>query len=1334
MKLLLLRIKIFAVLVLAIACTGSAKDLYFQHYDIKNGLSQNTVHRILQDRQGFMWFATKDGLNRFDGQNFRRVNVNDDSNTSSFISNIFEDSEGLIWVGAHNGPCVYDPTTETMEHFTLKTADGKSIDRGVSDFCEAPDGTLIICVEGGDVFVYDRKKQELSKLALPKQSQDIANFSNMYFSPGGRIYIGTFGGGVVYSDDNLKTFEKVRDADGNQYFGHSVINAMRQKGDKLYVATDNRGLHYIDLRTGEPAPVFITDKDGVTPYIRDIMLSGSSEIWLATENGLYIYDIVEGDLVSHLTHNYFDKYSLSDNALYCLFTDREGGIWIGSYFGGVDYLSRQQMQFEKFFRKNSPGSLQAERVRELCRDNDGKIYVGSEDSGLSRFDPESGLFDRVPGIDETNIHGLCIDGRDLWVGTFSQGLKVKNLDNGDIRHYKVTQGKNGHGLCNDYVFTLLRTLHGDIYVGTLSGLQRYNRDNDRFETVPELANIFIYNLLEDSDGNIWAATYSDGLFMLPADSTKWKRFEYDAAKSNSLPSNKVYSVQEDSRNNIWVMTQNGVGVFDKMNGTFDRTFAGVDHIPGVIYRMVDDGKGHYWLTSNHGIYSIDSHSGRMRNFTTADGLPTNQFNYNSSLMTPDGKIYFGSIDGLVAFDPVRYAVAPISLSKPLVSELYVNGNITKPSDLNSPLLCSISLADKIELEPSQNSISFRIATLNYNNPGEQRIKYRLDGVDKDWKYASLRDAMFNYTNLNYGTYKLYAALCDENDDVTGPMLELQVKIKTPFYLQWWAIAFYILVICAVIFFSFYQYRRYAGLTGQRQLEHYVREKEREAFESKIKFFTNVAHEIRTPLTLIKAPLDCVFQSPAIHNDPEAKENLDVINMNVDRLLLLANQLLDFRKIESGNFHITKCDCDIKALIEKVTPRFLPTIQSTHKQLTLELPDHPVIAAVDAESIIKIISNLFTNAIKYGETYIRVILTSDETTVTLRFINDGEVVSAKKREEIFSIFSRLESGQPGAGIGLAYARSLAEMHGGTLLMGDSQKENEFILNIPIGKPDAPEVTSNGETDLEQVVKQSSDSVSVLLVEDNAEMLSFLERKLIACNFHVLTATDGLKALSILGDQYVDIVVSDVMMPEMDGYQLLEHIKGDLNYSHIPVILLTAKTRMEDKLSGLEAGADAYIEKPFAIEYLLVTINSLLRNRERMRQRLESMPLSKLPSKGLSKVDEEFLRKINEIIQSNFNNPEFSMENVIAALGMSRTTFYRKIKGMLDLNPNDYIKIQRLKRAAQLFREGHSSVSEVCYMVGFSSPGYFTKCFQKQFGVSPKDFINGKEKKNEQTVSA
>ena len=1301
------------------AQAASLPRLYFDHYNVSRGLSSNSIRHILQDKRGFIWVATIDGLNRFDGSRFRHIDTGE-GESCSFVNTIYEAPDGLLWIGAHNGAFIYDPVTEHLRHLEAKRTDGTPINQPVIQFLTDKEGRILILVDSEGVYAYSQKSETLTPCYL----SDRIKVNQVAYTPSGRIWIGTFGQGLFYSDDNFSSLSSFSH-NNEPYLRNAIITDMKIKGDRLYVATERYGLHAIDVNTGEATKIFAHDHNGHETFIRQIAFDNKGLLHIATENGLFMYDLLKGHILNHFTHNIFDAYSLSDNAIYALLCDREGGIWAGSYFGGLDYADVNCMRFDKYYPDNSPNSLRSQRIRELCADPvSGLIYVGSEDHGLHSFNPSTGQFVPVEGITSDNIHALYIDNRDLWVGTFSYGLTVKDLDSGKIRKYNTS-----NGLINDYVFSVKRITNGDILIGTMAGLQIYRKSTDSFHPVPEFENIFIYDILEDSKGNLWVATYDHGLYSKPAGLKEWKKFRWDPSTPEGLPSDKIYGLYEDSEQTIWVMTQDGLCTFKPETSTFCRDHLGCDRMQGLVYQVIEDESGRFWMTTNHGLYFIDRKNGMMRRFTTAGGLLSNQFNYRSSLKASDGKIYLGTIEGLTSFNPVGFSFSEPTIT-PLISELFVNNKRIRPGDDDSPLSTSITLNDRLNLKSHQNSVAFRIVSLNYSSPGEQSIKYKLEGFDKEWRYLPINEAFLSYPNLDYGNYTLKVGSHNEYDDSEGNLLSLNIHIATPFYMQWWAIALYVILALAIIYVIFSQYRRNSKLHNQRHMENYKVEKEREAYDSKINFFTNVAHEIRTPLTLIKAPLDCVSKSSAIMTDPEVKENMDVINLNVDRLLLLANQLLDFRKMEDGKFQIRKQQADISAILTGCLNRFRPTIESAGKKLTVTMPDTPVTAYVDSEAITKIISNLITNAIKYGKTYIDIRLEQTPDNFSIVIANDGDVVAPEKREEIFTLFSRLTAVRnvPGTGIGLAYARSLAQMHGGTLAMTDATDKNEFILSVPVKSGE--EVTQAEEkatSDLENMIQKNSQSVTILVVDDNMEMLNFLEKKLMGCGFRVIKANDGRDALNVLATEYVDIVVSDIMMPEIDGMELLQRIKSDVNFSHIPVILLTAKTRLEDKLSGLDSGADAYVEKPFAIEYLVGNINMLLRNRERIRQRLERMPITKVAGKGLSKVDEEFLQKINDIIQANFHNSEFSIEDVIASMGMSRTSFYRKIKGMLDLNPNEYIKIERLKNARQLFDEGHTSVSVVCYMVGFASPGYFTKCFQKQFEISPREYISMKGKK-------
>ena len=515
------------------------------------------------------------------------------------------------------------------------------------------------------------------------------------------------------------------------------------------------------------------------------------------------------------------------------------------------------------------------------------------------------------------------------------------------------------------------------------------------------------------------------------------------------------------------------------------------------------------------------------------------------------------------------------------------------------------------------------------------------------------------------------------------------------------------------------------------MEKFEREKERELYLSKINFFTNVAHEIRTPLTLIKSPLENVLLFKGIPN--EVREDLKTMDLNANRLLELVNQLLDFRKTESQGFQLTFMECDVVAILKKICKRFEPLVRDNHLDFRVEMPDH-LIASVDKEGLTKIISNLMTNGVKYSETYIHIRLYSDEDQIRLEVCNDGPIIPLDKREDIFKPFVQYTSERhrpvSGTGIGLPLARSLAELHGGTLCMGDSMDENCFKLQLPIKHVNTISVEQEGlvadENELSSEVEGTSSGESMptlLVVEDSPEMQMFIIKQL-AAQYHVLAASNGVEAIKILEKNVVNLVISDIMMPEMDGLELCDYLKGRIDYSHIPFILLTAKTTLQAKIAGMKIGADAYIEKPFSVEYLKACISNLLNSRDKLRQAFLHSPFAQTSSVAMSKADEDFLKQLKDLVMSHLQDPNFCLDDMASLLNMSRSSLNRKIKGVLDMTPNEYIRLERLKKAAQMLKDGEGRVNEICYMVGFSTPSYFAKCFREQFGVLPKDFIKEK----------
>lgn len=1322
---------VLACFFITIFCQAQSVEehYYFKNLSIRNGLSQNTVNAILQDRKGFMWLGTKDGLNRYDGLSFRKFKhdaANPRSIGNSFITSLYEDFNGNIWVGTDAGVYIYYPEKEAFEEFDCQSLEKTRIERSVSMIAGDKQGRVWIAVEAQGMFCYDARQKLLRNYPLSEISSNIKCFT---FDSGGTLWLGFYGDGLYYSKDNLATVHPYGSPeDGKREFEGGVITKIVQGNyNCLYIGSVKEGVSELNLTSGQVRNLLAIDESGESIFCRDLLPYSDNELWIGTESGIYIYNLRTAQFI-HLRASLYDSYSLSDNAIYALYKDREEGLWIGSYFGGVDYYPRQYTYFAKYYPKNIANSLHGKRVREFCRADDGTLWIGTEDGGLNHFNPKTKEFHFFePSAGFTNIHGLCMDGSHLWVGTFSKGLRVIDTRTGVVlRTY--TEGHTPHSLNDNSIFSICRTSAGEIYLGTLFGLLRYNRTQDNFDRIPELNGKFVYDIKEDSYGNLWLATYANGAYCYDVSVRRWKNYVFDAEDEKSLPYDKVLSVFEDSYRQIWLTTQGGgFCLFHPDTETFTR-YGLKDGLPNdVVYQIVEDDDRFLWLTTNNGLVRFDPKTMEMKVFSTANGLPTNQFNYRSGFKDEAGNIYLGSINGFVAFDPRTFAENRQVPAVAITDFLLFNKEVSV-GETDSPLKSSITFSDKVVLTADQNSFSFRIAALSYQAPRMNKLMYKLEGFDEGWLTIG-ESPLVTYSNLGYGDY-VFKVKASNSDGVWNEQeTSLHLSILPPFYLSGWAYCFYVLffmgcLVCVIFYFKKRNYRK-----QHRQMEMLEQEKEREVYHAKIDFFTNVAHEIRTPLTLIKGPLENIILKKEV--DSETKEDLYIMKQNTERLLNLTNQLLDFRKTETRGFRLNFTECDVVAVLRETYFRFTSLAKQKGLDFILELPQECFMADVNQEALTKIISNLLNNGVKYASTYLRISLETDEKVFHIRTFNDGEMIPDTMKEEIFKPFVRLDKEDEvttGTGIGLALSRSLAELHQGSLMMEKGEEVNCFCLTLPVNQDSTITLSAENVSQVEENScgweQEETDTKEkkpmILVVEDNPDMLAFV-RKQLTTEYSVLTAMNGIEALAVLDNHYVNLVVSDVMMPQMDGFELCKTIKSDLSYSHIPVVLLTAKTNIQSKIEGLELGADAYIEKPFSVEYLLANISSLIHNREKLRQTFAKSPFVAANTMALTKADEEFIWKLNDIIQANLHNPEFSMEDMADALKMSRSSFYRKIKGVLDLSPNEYLRLERLKQAAQLLKEGKSRVNEICYTVGFNSPSYFSKCFLKQFGVLPKDFI-------------
>lgn len=1304
----------------------------FVHLNINNGLSQNSVYSIMQDNQGFMWLGTKDGLNRYDGTNFRtfQFSPNNDLRDNVF-KRILQDSNDDLWVATDEGVYIYNPHMESFRRFDEQTHNQKSITGTVSDMIMDEDGDVWITVEDEGVFHFSNSQSQLYSYEVPLSGE--MKILSLCAGKNGDVWVFPYSRTFLHIDKKTKIVSEFELIDDPTLFSKvgEVSSVLSDQYNELILATSQKGVLSVNTISRTHKILFDKDENGEPVFARSIIRVDNKTLWIGSESGIYIFN-TETNEITNLRNNNSIPYSLSDNAIYSLYKDRNNGIWVGTYFGGLNYYPNQLSGFDVFYAIENINSISGNRVREFCEAEDGKIWIGTEDEGLNLFDPATNSFlpieNRLKKL-YTNIHALLNDGRYLWISTFSKGLNRYDLKTGELITY--TQYDNPETIIQNSTFALCKDRQNMLWIGTLSGVNIYDYAKDSFRRVKEMDGISVQDITEDSDGNIWIATFQMGLYRYNPANEMWRTFLHDHTNANSLSYNKTTSIFEDSKKRIWITTQGGgFCYFNKKDETF-KTFNSVNGlVNNVVYQILEDNEGNLWLSTNSGIVRFNPNTNIFKNYNVENGLKTNQFNYKSSFKAADGTLYFGSVEGFVRFQPSSFK--EIDLASPVVfTDFQINNYPANINDHDSPLKESIRYANNILLPHNKNSIGFKYAVLCYSGLNTTNVIYKLEGFDKEWRRSNPANSIL-YTNLSPGKYKLLLAFESDSSTEKNIVKTLNVHIQPPFWKTWWAYLFYILAFLGVIWLVFFLSHARSEKIQAKKMHIFQQEKERELYKSKIDFFTNVAHEIRTPLSLIKAPLDQVLQTNDFSKD--IQENLVIIDKNTDRLLKLTNQLLDFRKTESNLYTLDLKIYNISHLVEDIFSRFVPLARQNNITLTFDSFDTNLFAQIDQEAFIKIISNLFNNAIKYAESFVRVSLKrmnehSADPSFLFVAVNDGVVIPDDYKKEIFKSFVQVNGSTyrlvNGTGLGLALTKSLTELLKGSISYNNENGFNTFRVILPIGTIGG----KNGSAlqDSEKIISQNgelrdtkNDLSVALLVEDDIEMGDFLY-KCLKKKYSILRAFNGEEALDLLKDNAINIIISDVMMPGMDGFELTQIVKSNLEFSHIPVVLLTAKANVQSKVEGLEIGADAYIEKPFSIDVLEAQIDNLLKNRDRLREIFIKYPHFSLHTNELSKSDQDFISRLSLTVQENLSNSEFNVEDIADEFNMSRASFYRKIKGILDLTPNEYIRVERLKKAAVLLKENNFKVNEICYMVGFNSPSYFSKCFQQQFGVLPKDFI-------------
>ena len=1304
-------------------------NYYFSHISVENGLSQSNVKAIVQDSYGFMWFGTKNGLNRFDGTSIVQKDCDDyiAGTGNHNISALFEDKSKILWVGTDRGVYKYNPASDIFTAVNLMTKDSVDMNNWVADIVADSLGNIWVVIPDQGVFRY--KDNQLYLYELTNKN----NFKTevpecICVRANGEVWVGSWGVGLFRYNDKTDSFEHyVQDKDGHSLQGKN-INAICDYGDWIAMAIHENEVMKYNPDTDELEKIPLPEASQT--FVRNVMF-WKNELWVGTYDGLFIVNERQNSTV-HLLPDLMRPFSLSDKIMYTMYRDREEGIWLGTMFGGVDYLPNKSMIFDKYVPGSDAYSLSTKRVREIASDNDGNIWIGTEDDGINVLDIATGKVKRIHynPVDEKNhlmTLAMYVHDNQVYCGLYKQGMDILKLPDDKIQHYGYEQLGIGEGS----VYSFFIDSKGRHWIGTGWGLYKASSGSFSFSKVDETGYDWIFDIFEDRDGTLWFATMGSGLWKYTPSDGLFKKYIYEKGKDNTLSSNSVSSIMQDSRGYIWLSTdRGGICRYNPKSDTFT-TYSIQDGLPDdVSYKILEDDIHNLWFGTNRGLVCFNPDTKYVKVYTTKDGLLGNQFNYKSALKGKDGKFYFGCIEGLIAFSPdiseTTHSPYPVFITKFSIGNQEITVHAT-----HSPLKSSITNTTQIVLPYDQSNISFDVALLSYATAASNQYYYKMAPLDKDWiKAASNRN--ISYSKLPPGNYTFSVQATDGRTGSSYASRTLSIIILPPWWKSVWAYILYTFCSIALVLSWFFWYRRHKEAQMKENQKLFEIEKEKELYESKISFFTAIAHEIRTPLTLINGPLETINEMDI--DEPKLNKNLSVIGQNTKRLLNLAGQLLDFQKIGAEKFDLKFESVDITTLLNETLARFEPTIVQKKKELLQNIPDKSIIAAIDREAITKILSNLLNNALKYARQTILVELSSDETTFTVRVVSDGEKIipelSARIFEPFYQIDRKRESRQ-GVGIGLPLARSLVMLHKGSLYLDTEQFDNTFVLTIPINEE---QIRQQDEKTLEQNVVSLDEETSfetdeemkgyaILLVEDNEDMLLFIQERLEEF-FTVETAHNGQEALEALKNNHIDLVISDIVMPVMNGYELCKIMKADINLCHIPIIFLTAKNDLDSKINGLKLGAEAYVEKPFSFNYLKTQVFSLLSNRRIEREAFSKRPFFPVHNMQMNKGDEEFANRVIKEIQNNITDINFGVERMAENLGMSRSNLLRKIKNLFNLSPVDFIRLIRLKKAAELIQEGKFRIGDICYMVGINSSSYFGKLFLKQFGMTPKEF----EKKN------
>lgn len=1337
-------------------------------YSTDKDLSNSLINKVYQDKRGFIWVATEDGLNKFDGNRFivYKKNKNEpDALLNNYVKTLFEDSKGRFWIACINGIQIYDQATNTFQSIPIR---------------------------------HNRDNM------APQTSANIIELQN------GEIWLGTYGGGIISLKENEFIPQEELNRKIQSYFIQTIYEDSKQN---IWIATENKGLFCYTPSNGqvqnftapgqltsEDISCFCEDKEGTLfistlngglmrlnpsnrqftpiPYkgnnrlsIKTLTIDKDNNLYIGTEGfGLKIYNRSTNSIDDYDVHN--GVFDLSSSKVHSILEDKDGNLWLGIFQKGLLMIPSMPNKFNyygyKSFPKSEIGSscvmsilVDRQNVAWIATDNDGLYAVNDEGKQILHF-KEEGSNRSAP----RNIICLLEDSEHkLWIGSYLSGLTLMNKQTGVCTPVNE-QLSTPKASDNKKIFCIAEDRNQHIWVGTygsgvykmdISGkvINQYQSSKSQNENwqVNKLCNDWINCIIEDNEGLLWIGTCNG----LSCFNPKTENFINYLSQNNLLPNTFVHTLLQDDKGFIWVGTSEGLYKFDKSTQKFS-IYTTQQGLPSdVICGMVQDGMKNYWISTHQGMSKLIADTENFINYTASDGIQGNEFTRGAFYKDHRGKIYFGGTGGVTSFYPKDIAEPDKKLRIEITDFILGNHSVRKGDILGKRTITDSDVMDatRFTLTYEQNSFRMELSTLDFANPERIIYQYKIKELDTNWLNTSPGMNRVSYTNLSPGTYTFMVRAKDNKS--TSDIRTVEIVVTPPWYNTWWAKVLWscllVLVLYALTMYAISRIHRRQEIMKQRHQE--------QINEAKLQFFINISHEIRTPMTLIISPLEKLI---AEHS--EKQQVYLMIYRNAQRILRLINQLMDIRKLDKGQMHLKFRETDMVGFIEDLMQTF--NYQAQKKNITFtfdkELPDAGSLKVwIDLNNFDKVLMNVLSNAFKYTSDggSIHILLKTGHNSAyrgalkdyfEICVTDDGIGIDKDKIKQIFERFYQINNDMTqsnfGTGIGLHLARSLVKLHHGLIKAENREDEQgtRFIIRLPLGsdhlKTDELENPDEAGSDL-LMSQLSKDSLyetddenamadegkkpkaktryRVLIIEDDDEIRQYMRNELNA-DFRISECTNGREGLEVILRDKPDLVISDIMMPEMDGITLCRKVKQNINVNHIPVILLTAKSKAEDRIEGLEIGADAYIVKPFNTELLRTTVSNLIANRERLRGQLigDQQVEEKIVKIEMKSNDEILMGKVMKTINEHLTDPALNVEMLAANVGMSRVHMHRKLKELTNQSARDFIRNIRLKQAATLLREKNLSISEVAYATGFSNLSHFSNSFREFYGISPTEY--------------